>query len=46
MSYDEVESIVGDLPPSAHDHRAWWANDSKVQARAWQAAGWQWQRSR
>ncbi|WP_248960627.1 DUF7662 domain-containing protein, partial [Sphaerisporangium perillae] len=40
MSFDEVEALVGSLPPSARDHRAWWANDSKVQAQAWRAAGW------
>lgn len=40
MSFDEVEALVGSLPASAHNHRAWWANDSKVQAQAWRAAGW------
>jgi hypothetical protein len=40
MSFDEVEALVGLLPPSARDYRAWWANDSKVQAQAWRAAGW------
>lgn len=40
MGFDEVEALVGPLPASAHNHRAWWANDSKVQAQAWQAAGW------
>jgi hypothetical protein len=40
MSFDEVEALVGSLPASAHTHRAWWANDSKVQAQAWRAAGW------
>jgi hypothetical protein len=40
MSFDEVEELVGLLPPSARTHRAWWANDSKVEALAWRAAGW------
>lgn len=40
MTFDEVEALVGTLPPSARAHRAWWANDSKVQAQAWRAAGW------
>jgi hypothetical protein len=40
MSFDEVEDIVGGLPPSARKFRQWWANDSKVEARAWRAAGW------
>ncbi|MFI6761740.1 hypothetical protein ACIBF5_21630 [Micromonospora sp. NPDC050417] len=40
MTFAEVEAIVGVLPPSAREHRTWWANDSKVQAAAWRAAGW------
>jgi hypothetical protein len=39
-TFGEVEALVGPLPRSAWQHRAWWANDSKVQARAWRAAGW------
>jgi hypothetical protein len=40
MSFEEVEALVGALPASAREHRAWWANDSKVEAQAWRAAGW------
>lgn len=40
MSFGEVEGLVGGLPASAREYRAWWANDSKVQAQAWRAAGW------
>jgi hypothetical protein len=40
MTFDEVEARVGPLPRSAHVHRQWWADDSRVQARAWTAAGW------
>jgi hypothetical protein len=40
MTFTEVEALVGPLPSSARIHRAWWANDSKVQAEAWRAAGW------
>jgi hypothetical protein len=41
LSYKEMEEIVGRLPASARNHRAWWANDeSHVQARAWLQAGW------
>jgi hypothetical protein len=40
MTFSEVEDFVGPLPPSARAHRGWWANDSKVQAQAWRAAGW------
>lgn len=40
MRFAEVEELVGPLPDSARIHRAWWANDSKVEAQAWRAAGW------
>jgi hypothetical protein len=39
MTFAEVEELVGPLPDSARVHRAWWANDSKVEALAWRAAG-------
>ena len=40
MTIAEVEQVVGNLPPTAWTTRQWWANDSKVQAKAWRAAGW------
>ena len=40
MSFGRVEELVGPLPESARKHRSWWANDSKVEARAWREAGW------
>jgi hypothetical protein len=40
MTFAEVERLVGTLPDSARTHRAWWANDSKVEALAWRTAGW------
>jgi hypothetical protein len=40
LTFSEVDRIVGGLPPSAYRIRQWWANDSKVEARAWRAAGW------
>ncbi len=40
MTFSQVERLVGPLPYSAHEHRAWWANDNKSQALAWRAAGW------
>ena len=40
MTFGEVEDLVGPLPTSARVHRASWANDSKVDAQAWRAAGW------
>jgi hypothetical protein len=39
MSFGRVEELVGPLPASARKHRAWWANDSKVEAQAWRGAG-------
>jgi len=42
LSFDEITTIMGaDLPRSAYDHRAWWANtESHSQALAWISAGW------
>jgi hypothetical protein len=40
MTFREVSALVGGLPPTAYRLRQWWANDSKVEARAWRAAGW------
>ena len=42
MSFDEITTVMGaELPKSAYDHRAWWANtESHSQALAWISAGW------
>ncbi len=41
MTFGQVERLVGPLPNSAREHRAWWGNDSyRSQSIAWQAAGW------
>jgi len=44
-SFAEIERIIArTLPPSAYEHRPWWANQrgsNHTQARAWQAAGWE-----
>jgi hypothetical protein len=41
MTFSQIERLVGPLPDSAHQHRAWWGNDGyKSQSVAWQAAGW------
>lgn len=42
MSFDEIRTVMGaNLPKSARDHRAWWANtESHSQALAWISAGW------
>jgi hypothetical protein len=42
VSFEDVAELVGGLPESARNHRAWWANDeSHVQGRAWLREGWQ-----
>jgi hypothetical protein len=42
LSFDEIERMVGGLPPSAYEHRAWWANTrSHPNAVAWLDAGWE-----
>lgn len=40
MTFVEVEKLVGALPASSREDRAWWANDATVEAQAWRAAGW------
>lgn len=42
LTFEDIEEIIGEvLPPSAHKHRAWWANDpSHVHAKQWLDAGW------
>ena len=40
LSFAQVAEIVGGLPQSAYEIRQWWANDSKVEARAWRSVGW------
>lgn len=42
-SFKQVEDIIQDtLPPSARQHRNWWANDSvgHTQSQQWLEAGW------
>jgi CBS domain-containing protein len=44
LGFSDIESVLGQpLPPSAREHRSWWANDSGThrQSRAWLGAGWQ-----
>jgi hypothetical protein len=38
LTWDELEKLVGPLPPSASRYRAWWSGD-RVDVRAWEAAG-------
>lgn len=43
LRFSDVEEILGSpLPPSAHDHRSWWANDSVSHpwSRLWLEVGW------
>lgn len=43
LSFENIEEIIGDeLPPSAYQHRTWWANDTvgHVQSKHWLSAGW------
>lgn len=41
MTFGQLERLVGPLPHSAREHRAWWGNDDyKSQSQAWRAAGW------
>ncbi|SDO44606.1 DUF7662 domain-containing protein [Lentzea jiangxiensis] len=40
LSFAELADLVGGLPPSAFEHRAWWANGTLSQQSAWRGAGW------
>jgi len=43
LSFEQLEGLIGSkLPPSAHQHRSWWANDSvgHVQSQQWLDADW------
>ncbi len=44
LTFEQIERILNDkLPPSAHLHQAWWANErdgQHVNAHAWREAGW------
>lgn len=41
LNLGAIESILGfELPPSARQYPAWWANQGRGQSLAWQSAGW------
>ncbi len=43
LTFDDIGKLLDEpLPPSAREHRAWWANDPDThpQAAAWARAGW------
>jgi len=41
--FHQLDDLLGGLPPSARNHRAWWSNEggarSHVQSQAWAIAG-------
>ncbi len=41
LSFDEIDELVGGLPPSARKHASWWANSNKPsgQSRHWMSVG-------
>lgn len=44
LSFDEIERLVGPLPPSSHANQWWWGNKDQhakhyAQCRAWTEAG-------
>ena len=40
VAFERIADLVGGLPRSATEHRAWWANDAThVHARAWLDSG-------
>jgi hypothetical protein len=38
LTWSELEDLVGDLPASATNHRAWWSGD-RAHVRSWETAG-------
>ena len=44
LSFESIEQVLNNvLPPSAHEHRAWWGNQqsgTQVASIAWMDAGW------
>lgn len=40
-NFGAIEDILGfELPPSARQYPAWWANQGRGQSLAWEQAGW------
>lgn len=41
LSFEEIDELVGGLPPSARKHASWWANSTKPsgQSRFWMSVG-------
>jgi 5-methylcytosine-specific restriction protein B len=43
LDFHELDTLVDGLPPTARQHRAWWANDTTSTSRhsqSWMDAGW------
>ena len=41
LSLSDVENILdAELPESARQYPAWWANQGRAQSLAWESAGW------
>jgi hypothetical protein len=40
LTFDEIEDLVGPLPPPAAHKQNWWVAKNSPQARAWSSAGW------
>jgi hypothetical protein len=40
MSFDEIETIFGELPASARNHAAWWQRVDSHQHAVWELEGW------
>lgn len=40
ITFAEIEMLVGQLPPSARIHCAWWSNGANTEAQALRAAAW------
>jgi len=43
MTFNEVEGVIGPLPPAARKHRAWWANSASQNhaMNGWMSVGWE-----
>ena len=40
MRFDEIDRLIGGLPRSARNHRAWWANETSPSSSHTQRRGW------
>jgi hypothetical protein len=43
LSFEEIDVVVGRLPPTTRADRTWWGNTTNrrhVQVHAWMGAGW------